>query len=136
MFQPTFTKVQTEDLGKEPPKALTPIVYQLNLLIDYLKLAFAKGITIQDNLINPINSQQIKATGVPASDTLRFSVKLPTAYQPQGLIIINCIDLSGAPVGNAVWAEMTPGLQNGDVVVRAVYGLTADHTYQITFLVF
>jgi hypothetical protein len=136
MFQPTFTKVQTEDLGKEPPKALTPVVYQLNLLIDYLKLAFAKGITIQDNLINPINSQQIKATGVPASDTLRFSVKLPTAYQPQGLIIINCIDLSGAPVGNAVWAEMTPGLQNGDVVVRAVYGLTADHTYQITFLVF
>jgi hypothetical protein len=136
MFQPTFTKVQTEDLGKEPPKALTPIVYQLNLLIDYLKLAFAKGITIQDNLINPINSEQIKATGVPASDTLRFSVKLPTAYQPQGLIIINCIDLSGAPVGNAVWAEMTPGLQNGDVVVRAVYGLTADHTYQITFLVF
>jgi len=136
MFQPSFTRIQTEDLGKEPPKSLTPVVYQVNLLIDYLKTAFAKGITIQDNLLNPINPQQIKATGVPATDTLRFAVTLPSGYQPQGLQIINCIDLSGAIVGNAVWAEMTPGLQNGDVVVRAIYGLTAGHTYQIRFIVY
>jgi hypothetical protein len=136
MFQPSFTRIQTEDLGKEPPKALTPVVYQVNLLIDYLKTAFAKGITIQDNLFNPLNTQQIVATGIPTKDTLRFAVTLPSGYQPQGLIIINCIDLSGAIVGNAVWAEMTPGLQNGDVVVRAIYGLTAGHTYQIRFLVF
>ena len=136
MFQPSFTRVQKEDLGKEPPKSLDPVVYQVNLLIDYLKTAFAKGITIQDNLFNPINTQQITATGTPSKDTLRFAVTLPSGYQPQGLIIINCIDLSGAIVGNAVWAEMTPGLQNGDVVVRAIYGLTAGHTYQIRFLVF
>jgi hypothetical protein len=136
MFQPVFTRIQKEDLGKEPPKAIDPVVYQINLIIDYLKTAFAKGITIQDNLLNPINTQQITATGVPAKDTLQFAVALPAGYQPKGLIIINCIDLSGSIVGNAVWAEMTPGLQNGAVVVRAIYGLTAGHTYQITFLVF
>ena len=73
---------------------------------------------------------------MPATDTLVFSVSLPKNYQPQGVIIINCNDLSGAIVGNAVWAEMSPGLQNGDVVIRAIYGLTAGHTYSITFLVF
>ncbi len=112
------------------------MVYQVNLIIDYLKQAFAGSITIQDNLINPINTQQITATGTPSTDTLRFSVKLPAGYQPRGLQIINCIDLSGSIVGNAVWAELTPGLQNGDVVVRAIYGLTAGKTYSITFLVF
>lgn len=136
MFQPNFTRIQTEDLGKEPPKALTPVVYQVNLIVDYLKTAFAKAITIQDNLLNPINTQQITATGTPSKDTLQFAVALPSGYQPKGTIIINCIDLSGAIVGNAVWAEMTPGLQNGAVVIRAIYGLTAGHTYQITFLVF
>jgi hypothetical protein len=135
MFQPSFTRIQNEDLGKDVPKAVNPVVYQVNLIIDYLKTAFAKSITIQDNLINPINTQQIKATGVPTKDTLRFSVSLPTNYQPQGLLIINCQDLSGSIVGNAVWAEMSPGLQNGDVVVRAIYGLTAGRTYSVTFLV-
>jgi len=73
MFQPTFTRIQNEDLGKEPPKSLTPVVYQVNLLIDYLKQAFAKSITLQDNCINPFNTQQITATGVPAKDTLQFA---------------------------------------------------------------
>lgn len=136
MFQPNFTRIQKEDLGKDSPKALDPVVYQVNLLIDYLKTAFAKSITIQDNLINPTNTQQITSTGVPAKDTLKFAVTLPSSYQPRGLIIINCQDLSGAIVGNAIWAELQPGLQNGDVVVRAIYGLTANHTYQLTFLVF
>ncbi len=136
MYQPSFARIQKEDLGKDAPKALDPIVYNLNLMVDYFKTAFAKGITIQENLLNPINTQQIIATGVPATDTLQFSVSLPSGAQPVGLQIINCRDLSGALVGNAVWAELTPGLQNGDVVVRAIYGLTAGHTYQITFLVY
>ncbi len=136
MFQPTFTRIQKEDLGKDAPKALSPVVYQINLMVDYLKTAFAKGITIQENLFNPFNTQQITATGVPARDTLKFSVSFPAGAQPQGLQIINCQDLSGSIVGNAVWAEMTPGLQNGDVVVRAIYGLTANHTYSITFIVY
>lgn len=135
MFQPSFTRIQNEDLGKDVPKALNPVVYQVNLIIDYLKTAFAKSITIQDNLINPINTQQIKSTGAPATDTLRFAVSLPVNYQPQGVLIISCQDLSGSIVGNAVWAELSPGLQNGDVVIRAIYGLTAGHTYAVTFLV-
>lgn len=136
MFQPTFTRIQKEDLGKDSPKAIDPVVYQVNLMVDYLKTAFSKGITIQENLQNPINTQQIKATGVPATDTLKFSVNFPSGAQPIGLQIINCVDTSGSIVGNAVWAEMTPGLQNGDVIVRAIYGLTAGHTYNITFLVY
>ena len=135
MFQPNFTRIQNEDLGKEPPKALTPVVYQINLIVDWLKTAAAKGLTLQDNLLNPFSTQQITATGVPAKDTLSFSVILPSGYQPQGLLVISCIDLSGSIVGNAVWAELTPGLQNGDVNVRAIYGLTAGHTYQIRFMV-
>ncbi len=136
MFQPSFNRIQKEDLGKDAPKSLDPVIYQLNLLVDYLKTAFAKGITIPENLANPQSTQQIVATGVPATDTLRFSVNLPNGTQPQGLQITNCHDLSGSLVGNAVWAEMTPGLQNGDVVVRAIYGLTAGHTYSISFLVY
>jgi hypothetical protein len=136
MFQPTFTRIQNEDLGANPPKSTTPIVYQINLIIDYLTTAFKKSITLQDNCLNPFKTMQITATGVPAKDTLSFAVALPPGYQPQGLIIINCIDLSGSIVGNPVWAEMQPGLQNGDVVVRAIYGLTATHSYQISFMVF
>jgi hypothetical protein len=136
MYQGKFTRIQNEDLGKEPPKSLTPVVYQLNLIIDYLKTAFANAITAQDNMIDNIRPLQIKSTGVPATDTLTFSVSLPNGYQPVGLIVCNCIDLSGAIVGNPVWAEMQPGLVNGDVIVRAIYGLTLDHTYQITFRVF
>lgn len=136
MYQPTFTRVMKEDLGKDAPKWADPIVYQLNLLIDFLKTAFAKGITVQDNMMNPIKTIQIKSTGVPATDALSFSVKVPSGYQPIGVVILNCIDLSGSIVGNAVWAEMTPGLQNGNVAIRAIYGLTAGHSYQITFEVF
>jgi hypothetical protein len=136
MYQGKFTRIQNEDLGPNPPKSLTPIVYQLNLIIDYLKTAFANAITFQDNMINNIRSLQITATGIPAKDTITFSVSLPNGYQPVGLVICNCIDLSGSIVGNPVWAEMQPGLVNGSVIVRAIYGLTATHTYSITFMVF
>jgi len=137
MFQPTFTRVQKEDLGKDAPKWADPLVYQINLMIDYLKTAFANGITVQANLSNPIKTLQITSTGVPAKDTISFSVSLPNGYQPIGLVVLSCIDLSGSIVGNAVWAEMTPGLQNGNnVMVRAIYGLTAGHSYQIVFEVY
>lgn len=136
LYQGKFTRIQNEDLGPKPPQALTPVVYQLNLIIDYLKVAFANAITFQDNMINNIDPQQITATGIPSKDTLSFAVSLPNGYQPKGLIICNCIDLSGSIVGNPVWAEMQPGLVNGSVVVRAIYGLTANHTYSITFMVF
>lgn len=136
MFQPVFTRIMKEDLGEKPPKALDPVVYQLNLIVDFLKTAFSKAITLQDNCINPFKTMQITATGVPSTDTLQFAVQLPSGYQPQGLQIINCIDLSGTIVGNAVWAELQPGLSNGALTVRAIYGLTAGRTYQITFLVY
>jgi hypothetical protein len=123
-------------LGGDTPKWTDRIIYQLNMMTDFLKVAFAKGITIQDNLINPIKTVQVIAGATPASDATQFSVALPAGYQPQGLQIINCIDLSGAIVGNAVWAEMIPGLQSGNVAVRAIYGLTSGHKYQITFLVY
>jgi hypothetical protein len=75
-------------------------------------------------------------SGQVPNDSVSFTVALPPSYQPQGVIIVNCIDNSGSLVGNVVGCEMTPGLQNGSVVVRAIYGLTATHSYTITFLVF
>lgn len=136
MYQPTFTRILKEDLGPNVPAWTDKLIYQTNLITDFLKAAFARSITIQDNLINPIRTLQITATGVPAKDTLSFSVTLPSGYQPKGVQIINCIDQAGTIVGNAVTCEMLPGLQSGNVVVRAIYGLTASHTYTITFLVF
>jgi hypothetical protein len=136
MYQPFFTRVLKEDLGKNVPDWTNRILYQMNLITDYLKIAFSNGITIQDNLINPLSIQTITSTGSPATDTLSFSVTLPSGYQPKGAIIINCIDNSGSIVGNAVTCEMAPGLQNGAVNIRAIYGLTSGHSYTITFLVF
>jgi len=136
VYQPTFTRILKEDLGPNVPAWTDKLIYQTNLITDFLKAAFARSITIQDNLINPIRTLQITATGVPAKDTLSFSVTLPSGYQPKGVQIINCIDQAGTIVGNAVTCEMLPGLQSGNVVVRAIYGLTASHTYTITFLVF
>lgn len=136
MYQPFFTRILKEDLGKDAPAYTDKILYQLNLMTDFLKTAFARNITIQDNLINPIRTLQITSTGVPANDTITFSVTLPSGYQPKGVSILNCIDLSGTIVGAAVTCEMLPGLQNSSVVVRAIYGLTSGHTYSITFLVF
>lgn len=136
MYQPLFARILKEDLGKDAPKYTDRIIYQLNLITDYMKTAFAKNITIQDNLMNPFSIQQIKSTGTPTTDTLSFLVTLPQGYQPKGVQIINCIDLSGAIVGNAVWAEMMPGLTNGNVTIRAIYGLTAGRTYQLTLLVY
>jgi len=136
MYQPLFTRILKEDLGKDAPKWADRLIYQLNLITDFLKTAFARSITIQDNLINPIKTLQLVAKATPAENTVSFLVSLPAGYQPMGVLIINCIDLSGAIVGNAVTCEMLPGTQNGNVVVRAIYGLTSGHTYSITFMVF
>ena len=136
MFQPLLTRVQKEDLGPNPPEWTDKITYSINQITDYLKQAFARQITFQDNMQNPIKVMQVVAGTTPESNTVTFSVPLPQSYQPIGLIIINCIDLSGVIVGAAVWAEMQFGLTNGSVTIRAIYGLTATHTYQITFLVF
>jgi hypothetical protein len=106
------------------------------MMTDFLKVAFAKGITVQDNLLNPIKTIQLVAGATPSLNTTSFSVQLPSGYQPIGLQILNCIDLSGTVVGAAVWAEMLPGLQAGNVVVRAIYGLTNAHKYQLTFMVY
>ncbi len=118
------------------PPYIDKLIYQLNLMTDFLKTAFAKGITIQDNLVNPVRTLQLTSTGVPATDTVSFSVTLPSGSQPRGVSILNCIDLSGSVVGAAVTCEMLPGLQNGNVVIRAIYGLTSGHSYSLTFLVF
>lgn len=136
MYQPLFTRILKEDLGKNVPDWTEKLTYQINSMADYLKSAFAKQITIQDNLMNPIKVLQVKAGSTPASNTQSILVTLPAAYQPVGVQILNCVDLSGVVVGNAVWAEMQPGLANGSVVIRAIYGLTAGHTYSITFLVY
>ena len=136
MYPPLFTRVLKEDLGKDAPKWADKLIYQLNMMTDYLKTAFAKNISIKDNLQNPLKTMAVKATGTPALDTVSFLVALPSGYQPLGVVILNCIDNAGTVVGAPVTCEMTPGLQNGNVVVRAIYGLTAGHTYTLTFMVF
>lgn len=136
MYQPLFTRILKEDLGKDVPAWTDKLTYQINLMADYMKSAFAKQITIQDNMMNPFKDLQITAGATPSDNKVTFFVPLPSAYQPKGVQIINCIDLSGVVVGNAVWAEMQPGLQNGSVVIRAIYGLTSGHTYSLTFLVY
>lgn len=136
MYQPQFTRILKEDLGKDVPDWTDKLTYQINLMADYLKVAFANGITVQDNLQNPRRTLQIKAGATPASNTVSFLVSLPAGYQPQGVQVLNCIDNSGSVVGAAVWAEMQPGLQNGSVVIRAIYGLTSAHSYNITFQVY
>lgn len=136
MYQPNFTRILKEDLGKDAPDWTDKLTYQINLISDYLKVAFANSITIQDNLQLPRRTLQLTAGATPASNTVSFQVTLPAGYQPQGVQILNCIDLSGSVVGAAVWAEMQPGLQNKNVVIRAIYGLTAGHTYSINFQVY
>lgn len=136
MYAPNFTRILKEDLGKEAPDWTDKLTYQINLMSDYLQTAFANGITIQDNIQAPRKSLQITAGATPASNTISFLVSLPSGYQPVGVQVLNCIDLSGSVVGAAVWAEMQPGLQNGNVVIRAIYGLTAGRSYQLTFQVF
>jgi hypothetical protein len=136
MYPPVFTRVLKEDLGPTAPPWTDKITYQLNLMTDFLKTAFAKNISIQDNLLNPFKQVTLTAGATPASNSTSFSVPLPMNYQPKGVQIVNIIDNSGSVVGNATSCEMTPGLQNGNVVVRAIYGLTSGHTYTITFLVF
>lgn len=135
MYQPQFNRILKEDLGKDAPEWTDKLTYQINSMVDYLKTAFANGITIQDNIQLPRKSLQITAGATPVSNTVSFLVTLPAGYQPVGLQILSCIDLSGSIVGAAVWAEMQPGLTNGNVTVRAIYGLTAGHTYQILFQV-
>lgn len=136
MFTFQGTRILKEDLGKDTPQWVDKLLYQMNIMTDYLKTAFAKQITIQDNLINPIRQITLTAGASAAANTTSFSVSLPSGYQPKGVQIVNCIDNSGSIVGSAVWAEMQPGLQNGNVVVRAIYGLTSGHSYTITFLVY
>jgi hypothetical protein len=104
-------------------------------MVDYLKTAFSKSITLADNCINIYRILTVNATGTPAKDTVSFSVSMPSGYQPKGVQIVNAIDNSGSLVGAAVWCEMTPGLVNNTLTVRAIYGLTAGHSYTITFLV-
>lgn len=136
MYQPLFTRILKEDLGPDAPDWSDKIIYPINLMADYLKTAFAKNITFQDNMQPPIKSMQLTAKSTPAANTVSFLVPLPQGYQPIGVQILNCIDLSGTVVGNAVTCEMQPGLTNGNVTVRAIYGLTDQHQYQLTFLVY
>ena len=135
MFQPLFTRILKEDLGKDAPAWTDKLTYQINLMADYLKTAFANGIDLT-NLYNPKKSVTLTAGATPSANTTRFLVSLPAGYQPVGVVILNCIDNSGSVVGNAVTCEMTPGLQNGNVVIRAIYGLTAGHSYTLVFLVY
>ena len=135
MFPPNFTRILKEDLGKDAPDWTDKLTYQINLMADYLKIAFSNGITIAENIALPRKTLQITAGATPASNTVSFLVPLASGYQPVGVQILNCIDLSGSVVGAAVTCEMQPGLQNGNVVIRAIYGLTTGHTYSVTFQV-
>jgi hypothetical protein len=136
VYQPLFTRILKEDLGPDAPPWSDKLIYSINLMTDYLKTAFAKNITFKDNVQNPIKILQIVAGTTPSSNKVTFAVALPAGYQPIGITILNCIDLSGSVVGAAVTCEMQPGLTDGGVTVRAIYGLTAGHTYQFTFLVY
>lgn len=136
MYQPLFTRILKEDLGPDAPDWSDKIIYPINLMADYMKTAFAKNITFLDNMQNPTKNIQLTAGATPASNTITFSVALPQGYQPVGVQILNCIDLSGTIVGAAVTCEMQPGLTAGGVVIRAIYGLTAGHSYSLTFLVY
>ena len=135
MFPPNFTRILKEDLGKDAPDWTDKLTYQINLMADYLKIAFANGITVGDNIALPRKTLQITAGATAADNQISFLVPLASGYQPVGVQILNCIDLSGSIVGDSVTCEMQPGLQNGNVVIRAIYGLTTGRTYSITFQV-
>lgn len=136
MFQPLFTRLQKEDLGAGAPAWSDKLIYPINQMADYLKTAFARQISFSENMQNPLRTFTIVAGTTPQSNTITFAISLPTGQQPVGAVILNCIDLSGSIVGAAVWSEMQPGLTNGGITIRAIYGLTAAHTYSITWLVF
>ncbi len=136
MFPPNFTRILKEDLGTDAPDWTDKLTYQINLMADYLKIAFANGITVAENIALPRKTLQITAGATAADNTISFLVPLASGYQPVGVQILNCIDLSGSIVGDSVTCEMQPGLQNGNVVVRAIYGLTTGRTYSITFQVY
>jgi len=135
MYFPFFSRLQQEDLGPKPGDASLKLLYQVNLIGDYIKSAFQGNIALI-NTTAKIKKLTIKAGTLPTDNALLFQVALPTGYVPQGLTILQCYDLSGAPVGGVPWAEMYPGLQEGSQIkVTAIYGLTDTHTYAITFKV-
>ena len=105
-------------------------------MVDYLSTAFQGNITLS-NLAFQIKSLQIVGGATPKDNATSFLSTLPTGYLPNGCIVILCYPVNGGIVGSAVSVEMAPGIQTGSQIqINAIYGLTANVSYQIRLLVF
>src|ERR1035437_7101861 len=104
MYFPFFNRLLAEDLGPKPPESSLKLLYQVNLIGEYIKSAF-QGNIAAINTTTKYKKLNVKAGTLPTDNALLFKITLPVGYVPQGVTIIQCYDLSSVPIGAAVYAE-------------------------------
>ena len=132
MAQPPKIKRLSREDFKEAPAWIDRLSYWLNILIEYVTLAFNKGITFDENIQSQIKTFSIVAGASASANTLSFLADMRVA--PRGLILMRVVESVGnyTPIGAAVFIEWR--YEAGTVFVTSITGLTSGHTYDFTVL--
>lgn len=114
------------------------LLYPINQVFLALNSGLQKNITITENLAEQIYSTtfQNTATSLSAQNPLQF--KFTFSNSPVGLLVVGIQDLTipGTVFTTAVFPTWSYSSSTQQISVSGLTGLTANHSYQITFRAF
>jgi hypothetical protein len=131
MQPPKIKRLSREDF-KEAPAWIDRLLYWLNVLIEYVTLAFNKNITFDENIQSQIKTFSLTAGAAASNNTIQFMATM--AVVPRGLILMRVVDQVGnyTPVGAAVGIDWR--YEAGNIFITSISGLTSGHVYDVTVL--
>lgn len=129
---PKIKRLSREDF-KEAPPWIDRLLYWLNVLIEYITLAFSNSITFDENIQSEIKTFSVTAGASPSANTAQFMTTLRVV--PRGVVLMRAVEAVGnyTPVAVAVYLEWR--YEAGSVLITSITGLTSGHTYDLTVLV-
>ena len=132
MAAPPKIKRLSREEFKEAPSWIDRLLYWLNVLVEYVTLAFSKNITFDENIQSQIKSFSLVAGAAATNNTTSFMSTMRVT--PRGLILMRATEQVGnyVPIAAAVSVEWR--FESGSVFITSITGLTSGRTYDFTVL--
>lgn len=128
----TIKRLSREDF-KDAPGWIDRLLQWLNQFVEFVSLAFSKGITFDENIQSQIKSFEITAGAAAANNTIQFLSTMRVA--PRGVIPMRVTERAGnyVVIGAAITMEWRH--ENGTIYIMSITGLTAGKIYDCTVLI-
>lgn len=127
---PPIKRFAVDDYPKDVQNWIGTLLSPLNLLLNTLYSNLNNGITLAQNCLAQLNTLQVSGKSPTTTYLWNFSKNVA----PVGVIVVNAAQIGGSSTLGAVSCQWS--YTAGTITISNITGLSAQNTYNITFITF